>query len=356
MRRLVCVLPPHGDRKDRTAARPGLPAFTLIEVLVVVAIIALLIAILLPSLRDARELARLTSCKANAKQIATVTATYQGEYIGYVPVMFNYGGPELGHNPTNDYVARTMWLPVAFRAYDMRTRHLKGRPFSQGGTFDPEGIWQQKQRQEFEDLIMPEYYVCPFQRGKGDGWVDPDQTTTWLGRPNTKLAEWRGRHSSYHTWQWEGRVVSRVGPPDVGNPTGEYYPNDRYPVPAPQVVDGRPKYSVLSWNKIRMNDSIRYDAPPGFILRPGGGFSPNDPRKKQLENDHRKWVVQDAQRQKAAGLGDVTVFYCIQGQSQGYKYQVRNLGSHRVNGVGGTTAAFADTHVEWVKGTQIGWQ
>jgi len=40
----------------------------------------------------------------------------------------------------------------------------------------------------------------------------------------------------------------------------------------------------------------------------------------------------------------------------GYKYYVRNLNSHRSNLGGGTNALFADTHVEWVKGTQIGWQ
>ena len=55
-------------------------AFTLIEVLVVVAIIALLAAILIPSLQRAREQAKIVSCKANCKQIAGITATYQAEY------------------------------------------------------------------------------------------------------------------------------------------------------------------------------------------------------------------------------------------------------------------------------------
>ena len=58
----------------------------------------------------------------------------------------------------------------------------------------------------------------------------------------------------------------------------------------------------------------------------------------------------------AASLSDVTVFYCMQGMSMGTGRQIRNEGSHRSGGRGGTIAAFADTHVEWVPGLQIGWQ
>ncbi len=49
--------------------RCTVPAFTLIEVLVVVAIIALLVAILLPSLQSAREQAKAASCGSNLRQV-----------------------------------------------------------------------------------------------------------------------------------------------------------------------------------------------------------------------------------------------------------------------------------------------
>jgi prepilin-type N-terminal cleavage/methylation domain-containing protein len=55
-------------------------AFTLIELLVVVAIIALLVSILLPSLREAREQARVAKCLANLKQIGLAANSYRLEF------------------------------------------------------------------------------------------------------------------------------------------------------------------------------------------------------------------------------------------------------------------------------------
>jgi prepilin-type N-terminal cleavage/methylation domain-containing protein len=57
----------------RPRARKG---FTLIELLVVVAIIALLISILLPSLRDAREQAKIAKCLSNCRNLMQSTVQY----------------------------------------------------------------------------------------------------------------------------------------------------------------------------------------------------------------------------------------------------------------------------------------
>jgi len=79
------------SRLSRSAGHPGSPTerngrrhrpvrsgkgFTLIEVLVVVAIIALLVAILLPSLKRAREQARIVQCAARLRVIGQALVFY----------------------------------------------------------------------------------------------------------------------------------------------------------------------------------------------------------------------------------------------------------------------------------------
>jgi prepilin-type N-terminal cleavage/methylation domain-containing protein len=65
-----------------------LKGFTLIELLVVVAIIAVLVALLLPAIAKARNLAKVTTCQNNLRQIGLSLALYTGEFNDYYPPIF----------------------------------------------------------------------------------------------------------------------------------------------------------------------------------------------------------------------------------------------------------------------------
>ncbi|MHC4441301.1 MAG: type II secretion system protein [Planctomycetota bacterium] len=333
-------------------------AFTLIEVLVVVAIIAMLAAILIPSLQRAREQARISMCKANIKQIGSVTATYQSEYKGYVPVLYNASAGYLGHFTDQDSVGpggamMHCLMPVAFRAYDKGTRNLAKMRDSQGTLFDPELGWDPVKTREFVDRIMPDYYVCPFIRDKPSEDEVFEPRGTWKG---CRLYEIKGRICSYLTWQWEGRVV-RGTIPLAWNPQGipDQFPSfwDKGPQDEVWMGNGRPKYSVLCWNRRKGRDRF-YQSPPEFVAPKY--VTVNGKRRTNTDFLHRIWRAQDARFVKSASLSEVTVAYCHGGMNVSFSRRIRNMGSHRTGLGGGTNALFADTHVEWVKGSQIGWQ
>lgn len=71
----------------RRSAKRVTKGFTLIEILVVVAIIALLISILLPSLKRAREQARMISCAANMRTCGQAVAIYTSGNADWMPYL-----------------------------------------------------------------------------------------------------------------------------------------------------------------------------------------------------------------------------------------------------------------------------
>ena len=71
-------------------ARAGDVAFTLLELLVVVTLLTVLAALLLPALTKAKELGRLSRCKANLRQLSLATEMYvsdHGRYPYYLMVL-----------------------------------------------------------------------------------------------------------------------------------------------------------------------------------------------------------------------------------------------------------------------------
>ena len=325
------AVPPPAWRRHRRVA------FTLIEVLVVVAILALLVAILLPSLQRAREQAKVAVCKANCRQIASLVDMYQHEEKQYVPIMYNYyanGDPRhrpntIGHNVP----AKTSWLSVALRRFNPSTRNMhriQSRTVP-GRFFDPEVNWGGAQgcmlRDEFENRLMPEYFACPFERGRGDG--EEIQRTSG----NTQYVEMRGRFDSYHTWLWSDLIIR----------------NRRIQtLPGGARDDGVVKYSALTWN--RLSDPAARPLP--------GQSRWDDPRADNpyFHRYHRRWTQSAGRTVERASLSEFTVSWCAQGEHLALDDLRYNLGSHRTSQGGGCNAIFADGHVEWIKGTRIGWR
>jgi prepilin-type N-terminal cleavage/methylation domain-containing protein len=288
-------------RSRCTAANPAGRGFTLIEVLVVVAIIALLLAILLPSLAAARNQAKVTICQANSKQIGTMIASYQAEYNTYVPLLYNYWANELGAS----YTAEQCWLSVALRKYSAQTRDLLAR----GPAFNPSTRWLSDIRTQYELKYMPAFYACPFQRDTGAQLPNPMKQSG----PKYDELKYGGRWESYHTWMHTASdgfgAILKNRQLNSGSDSEQYLA----------------KYTTITFN---------------------------------YKGQHRKW---EPVRRKGitASPSEWTAVYCAQGEftpfpENGGPTRRANVGSHRVNGNGGTNTIFADTHVEWVRGKNIG--
>jgi prepilin-type N-terminal cleavage/methylation domain-containing protein len=298
-------------------SQPKRPAFTLIEVLVVVAIIALLLAILMPSLARAREMTKITLCQANMKQIAIMTTEYQADFKEYVPILYNYYANGV---PNHEAPARACLLSVGLRRYLPGSSQLKGKS---GGKFDPEKVWTNLLRDEYENTILPAFFVCPFARGKGVGerWERTDAQFRYY--------VWEGRHEHYQSWLWR-RMIR-------GEQPGNFWPGG--PGTAKRGVL---KYSNATWNMLPLTPTTAQ-------------VNSNEYRNIR----HRKWTVADARSVKSASLSDLTALFCAQGEHMVHQNDSRvgrvNMRGHRKDVVGGTNVMFTDTHVEWVEGTRIGW-
>lgn len=320
--------------EPQTSGQPGLRhGFTLIEVLVVVAILALLVAILLPSLKAARQEARIVACQANCRQIGNIMASYQSEYMGYVPVLLNFFSATFSGNDP----ARVSYLSVALRSYDQKTRNLK---HVLGGLLDPDRPWDTTEKlPRYVSRFLPDYYVCPFERSSAPSRTGDRVPVGRLRTPyNTwELFEWQGKMEHYHSWIRE-----------------EHTRGKRHGGFDGKTLDGVVKHTALTWNRFRENNPPTFEngeeipEMPGAIRLQSGDHSP-------LHNAHRKWTTHDARRLRSGGLSDLAVLWCAEGEHVGHRDKRINYGSHSRDGAGGTNVIFADSHVEYTKGTRIGW-
>ncbi len=104
-------------RERRWTSPPGVSAashtgraFTLIELLVVVAIIALLVAVLLPSLKKARDNAKVVACRANLHDFGLSLQQYADASRGYYPLPCYVGTLIYQNDPSSDDNLLILWL------------------------------------------------------------------------------------------------------------------------------------------------------------------------------------------------------------------------------------------------------
>lgn len=282
--------------------------FTLIELLVVVSIIALLVAILLPALGKAREQARIISCQANCQQIGLLTSMYRLDNDDKAPVVFNR------FISSNDAPAENKWLSVAMRKYWPDTPHLPEH-------LNPQGNWDNAKLEEYVEHYLPEYFVCPFVRGLSREIEMTTGSVTIQGQTFATQNR-KGYSESYGIWRWARKRGTVLTP---NHPLG--------------LPHGSMKYGTVPWNNfINMNTA-----------------SIDELIKKPIA-----WSSKLYSRIGAAGPAEATIFFCEQGEHDNYSAGshpangIFNYGSHK-RGRGGTNTTFADGHVEWVVGTQIGW-
>lgn len=111
--------------RNRRTAHEANRAFTLIELLVVIAIISLLVSILLPSLQKARELAKLTTCSSNAKQIGLAISMYGCDFDGNRPLYWLTDGQSATWSQTILFVVTP---GISFKDWDSLGR-LRNRGY-----------------------------------------------------------------------------------------------------------------------------------------------------------------------------------------------------------------------------------
>ncbi len=93
-----------------TQRKPRLAAFTLIELLVVIAIVGVLLSVLMPSLSQARETARSTTCLANERSIGQLVMYYANDYRNYTPALSS-------PYDTNDPTLPNIWFTKLIHYY-----------------------------------------------------------------------------------------------------------------------------------------------------------------------------------------------------------------------------------------------
>jgi hypothetical protein len=286
-------------------------------------------AILMPALGRARNQAKLISGMVNFKQLGTVISAYQTDNDGAVPIVIDR------------WAAWYEDVPVKHCQVSFPIRDYLGAP-PLPAHLDPEERWPGHMLQgvrlfeEYFDKYIPDFCVCPFTRGRGSSgdWYRDVGTITLKGPAGSM-----DFHLFKEKGAWECFVTNGTQQPS-GRCKG-FCPIPNHPYGEPH---GSLKYGILNWfdnSALEMYES----AEKGFVL---GKLNPI------------KWSSKHAKEVRAGSMAEAIVSYCEMGENiiwPAYDglWAIINYGSHAKGNRGGTNALFADMHVGWVIGSQIGW-
>ncbi|MCK4660312.1 MAG: prepilin-type N-terminal cleavage/methylation domain-containing protein [Phycisphaerae bacterium] len=263
----------------------GLAGFTLVELLVVISIIALLISILLPSLKKAREQAKLVKCMAHLGGLSKGNQVYGAEWNGWFlgsPVTTGQQFyPKYAGSPPNrvdmplDVVQIWDWAgPIAAQDMDLHwNREERWRKTLVTGKFD---------------CPSNHYIAVPYDDSKTRGAqsAGTGSGTTSASRPSV-TATFQPQHMVSYNTSRALMTISAVGPdaryynPQI--PDGIYDPKIHPDHPENPYVP-RIDRMLNPSEKIFLADSARFTTPDGDINyaynwegRCGGAFSTEAP-------------------------------------------------------------------------------
>lgn len=206
------------------------PAFTLVELLVVLSIISLLIALLLPALASARSAARRAQELSQLKQLGLAMFTYASDSKDYLPAV-----PE-----NHRYDQRFTW----------------GNVGASGGSYQAHRIHDKLVPHYLGESAYDELLICPFVPPE-EVWPNqlPEGTTltssNWNTSPAYAESVWY-----YRGWtKWSGPTA--VG----GNPNSR--PLQAHTIPVDPDADMQASRSILAENRIYWSASARGHHPDG---------------------------------------------------------------------------------------------
>jgi prepilin-type N-terminal cleavage/methylation domain-containing protein len=200
--------------------------FTLIELLVVVAIIALLISILLPSLRDAREQAKIARCLANNRQLMTTTVAYFLDHNNQFPFQTADGGGGIASWFFGGKTNHDRWISEG-KSYAYSQVHQRPfNPYLLGGKIERDTMLPDGTRQRVEVEVLH----CPGDRtshqllnwGSGGANQTLQQISCYDDVGSTyqynmhaldpaKSTSMGGQQQNAVVWPWGGDLWSNMG-------------------------------------------------------------------------------------------------------------------------------------------------